>query len=149
MTIQMFDDFDAMFDAIDKGVEKAQAMTLPVQERITYGDYWMRYWEDFLIFGYIHTSEEVEAKERELGADDAEILYERRMMLSSYNRGFRFGTAYSTLCPEGELGDTHVASMVPLTREEFEQARELGWNTEEIIQTDWFNTAVERFFRAN
>ena len=142
--IQMYDNVEDMFAAIDKGVQRAKSMILPRQARITYGDYWMRIWEDILIFGRIDTVAELDEEERRLGASEEELTYEHKMMQGSYNNGFRFGRAYSIIEPRGELGDTHVATMVPITKEEFESARDLNWIPEKIIQQDWFFDAVER-----
>lgn len=142
--IQAFDNLDDMFAAIDAGVQRAKTMILPRQARIQQGDYWMRIWEDLLIFGYIHTTEELDAEERRLGASEEEIEEQHRVMAASYENGFRFGTAYSVVEARGELGDTHVATMVPLTKEEFEEAKSFNWEPDVIIRLPWFNTAIER-----
>jgi hypothetical protein len=144
--IQAFDDIDDLFAAVDQGVQKAMANTLPRQNEITYGDYWMRVWEDIAIFGYISTREELDAEEIRLGATEEELAWEHESMDYSYGRGFRFGRAYSVIEPRGELGDTHVSVMVPITKEEFEQARAVDWQLEEIMKQDWPQKAVERLF---
>jgi hypothetical protein len=139
MNVQFFDNLDDMFDALDRGIEQAQLRATPEQTAITYGDYWMRAWEDILIFGYIYTKEEFRAAEVELGASEEELEWERKVYDNSYNNGFRFGRAYSVLEPNGELGDTHVSDMTKITKEEFESARSLGWDFEKIVDnTDWF-----------
>jgi hypothetical protein len=142
--IQFFDDIDDMFAALDKGVKKANDMTLPRQKLIQYGDYWMRMWEDLIIFGRISTTEELDAEERRLGATEEEIAYEHEAMDYSYSRGFRFGRAYSIVEPTGELGDTHISQMVPITKEEFEDAKRLNWDADAVIASDWFIGAIER-----
>ena len=60
-------------------------------------------------------------------------------MKEYYDNGFRFGRAYSVVEPEGELGDTHVCDMVPITEEEFNQSKGLHWIPEEISKLPWFN----------
>jgi hypothetical protein len=45
-------------------------------------------------------------------------------------KNYFFTKCYSTApgCMTGEYGDTHVSTMnVPLTKEEFDRAQELGW----------------------
>jgi len=136
---QVFDDVDEMFEAIGKGVDAAKARATPRQNAITYGDYWMRAFEDFLIFGRITPEAELWATEAELGASEEELEWEMASMKANYDNGFRFGRAYSVVEPEGELGDTHVCDMVPITEEEFNQSKGLHWIPEEISKLPWFN----------
>lgn len=147
MNVQFFDNTQDMFDAIQRGVEQAQARTTPKQSAITYGDYWMRFWdtgygETLLIFGHITPFEEMMQTERDLGADDEELAYERDMMKTSYERGFRFGRAFSVVEPDGELGETHVSDMIPLSKEEFDEARLLRWIPEEVKKLPWFTIST-------
>lgn len=143
-TIIPFDSFEEMQKHISASVERAKANIQPRQAKITYGDYWMRIWEDVLIFGHISTLKELEAEERRLGADDAEIAWERKVLENSYADGFRYGRAYSVIEPRGELGDTHVSVMYPITKEEFEQARAANWSPYEIVNFPWFMEVAER-----
>jgi len=142
MTIQFFDNTDDMFTAIRRGVEAAKARATPRQNAITYGDYWLRVVDDFVICGRITPQEELWATEAELGASAEEIESEKEMQEASYADGFRFGRAYSIVCPEGELGDTHVSDMVPITEEEFNQSKGLNWIPEKIVELPWFTLAL-------
>ncbi len=46
----------------------------------------------------------------------------------SYLRHFRFCCCYSVACPDGELGDVHVAlGEAALSREQFDEAKARGW----------------------
>jgi hypothetical protein len=136
---QVFDDVDEMFEAIGKGVDAAKARATPKQNAITYGDYWVRVWEDILIAGHITPQEELWATEAELGASEEELEWEMASMKANYDNGFRFGRAYSVIEPNGELGDTHVSEMVPITEEEFKQLKGLHWIFEEAMKLPWFN----------
>ena len=43
-------------------------------------------------------------------------------------RHYRFCRCYSSACPEGELGDVHVSTVLcRISRESFEQMRAAGW----------------------
>jgi hypothetical protein len=141
MTVEFFDSDEEMFARIEEGVLAAKARATPRQNAITYGDYWMRIWPEgqLLIFGYVTPMDELDAEERRLGATEEEIEEEHETLKYSYNNGFRFGRAYSAWEQEGELGDTHVSTMIPITKEEFEQAREAKWSREEIRNLPWFN----------
>ena len=46
------------------------------------------------------------------------------LMHDAYHRGYRFGRAYSPIVPDGELGDTHISEMVPISPEEFRSLKE-------------------------
>jgi hypothetical protein len=48
----------------------------------------------------------------------------------AYDRGWRHGSAWSALAPAGEIGDTHVALMDKITRDEFDAAKSRGWQPE-------------------
>lgn len=137
MTFQSFDSTEEMFASIRRGILTAKDRATPEQNAITYGDYWMRIWEDFLIFGYIDQPEDLDAAERLLGASEDELAWEHETSSQAYNNGFRFGKAYSVIVPEGELGDTHVSEMTKITKEEFEEAKSLNWG-EDILDLPWF-----------
>jgi hypothetical protein len=148
--IQTFDNFEDMQKMLSAQIEKAKTWIRPAQERITYGDHWMRIWdgwgEKILICGYISTLEELDKEERRLGASEEEIAEEHETMQYSYNNGFRFGRAYSIIEPRGELGDTHVSQMIPITKEEFDEVERLDWNLSEVVFLPWFEEALARPF---
>ena len=52
----------------------------------------------------------------------AEFISWAAIVIDTYQRGYRFGVAYSPAAPEGDLGDTHISQMVPITREEWDEA---------------------------
>lgn len=133
MTFIPFDDFDEMIAALKRGTDRANQLATPEQKAITYGDYWMREWdtgygEVIQIFGYILTEEEIYSDPVYDGIDPEEIAWEKENMRANYENGYRFGRAYSVVCPEGELGDTHVYDMIKIDKETFEAAKENGWN---------------------
>ena len=66
--------------------------------------------------------DELEATERELGADDEELAEILASVKANHERGYYFGNWYSPAEPKGELGDTHASQLVAkLTPEQFEQ----------------------------
>jgi hypothetical protein len=133
MTFIPFDDVDEMFAAIRRGTERANQLASPEQKALTYGDYWMREWdtgygEIIQIFGYIMTQEEIYSDPVYEDIDSGELEWEKEDAKANYDNGYRFGRAYSVVVPEGELGDTHVYDMTPITKEQFLAAKENGWN---------------------
>jgi hypothetical protein len=96
--------FNEMVEYLAERQRKAKDEITPVQAEMRVGDhYLMGTGEDgVLVFGEIR---------------------ERPQL-----NGFCFCKAYSVCCPEGELGDAHLSAMVPIEPEEFEGARERGWD---------------------
>lgn len=122
MTFVPYDNMDDAFEDMRRNEEAANAATHPCQTAITYGDYWMRPYQEgddfILIFGRVHTIEEL------LQVEDDETMpgiYER------YKRGYRFGMAWSQWEPRGEFGDTHVSQMIPISKELFEIGQDRDW----------------------
>lgn len=147
---QAFDDVDEMFASIRRGVEDAKSRATDKQNSITYGDYWMRNWNnDLLIFGHITPYDDLVADSRRLCADEDEFQWEMESMKGNYDNGFRFGRAYSVACPEGELGDTHVSTMIPISEEAFEEAKSLNWSPMEIAKCDWFQDILKDILYGN
>lgn len=146
MDFQAFDSVEAMFAEIGKREERLNASVIPIQRAVTYGSYWLRVWEDIPIFGYVFTRDELEASERNLGSEGEELAMTMERMDSSYQRGYRFGRAYSVIEPDGELGDTHIASMAgPLTPSEFRIAQDGRWSQDEPEVLNVISRALVRF----
>lgn len=144
MEFREFADLEEMFNAMERGTQAAIAAASPEQNAITYGDYFIRpYLEyDLLIFGYIMTEEELYSSSAYEGVEQAEIDYEKSSAKRNYDRGYRFGRAYSVAVVDGELGDTHVSTMIPITKENFEAAKAVNWDADEIAQQGWFQKLV-------
>lgn len=66
-----------------------------------------------------------------------ESLWTLRSTVESHGRGYRFGTAYSVVTPEGELGSTHVHDLWPISAGEFAEAREDDWSLEKVRDRPW------------
>lgn len=62
----------------------------------------------------------------------AEAVYEIRTHVSTRERGYLRGKAYSILEPEGEYGDTHVASIMPISEQAFLEAKAAGWRAVQV-----------------
>lgn len=123
------DDFDEFFEKLHEDERVAMENLLPLQQEITYGSYWIRAMPGYgcFIFGRVYTEEEVAEGEEPLTIE---------MMKESHDRGYRFGTAASVIEPRGELGDTHVSHMFPITKEEYEAVEQQDWKlTEEQFLT--------------
>lgn len=130
MKFEAFDTAEEMFEAISEAEAAANAAVRDWQQSIGWGDCWIANHReiDIVVFGEVAESlEKLTEQELELGASQAEAEYTAKTMQDSFERGYRFGTAYSAPYPDGELGSTHISTMVPLSRNLFELAREFDW----------------------
>lgn len=139
MTIQSFDSISEMLDflagADNAAVEAMKTHPIKVDD-LQDGDYFVSIRSDIgiMIFGrvvgfvprdpvdlYGYTDEEI----AEIEAEDAE---ERKQMDLNRTRGYIFGKCHSMLCPDGELGDTHVTRIHhKIDRAAFERAKANGF----------------------
>lgn len=147
MHVESFDSLEAMYARMAEQEAAANAALSPDQGamRDAVGEtvYWMRPYEGMFIFGECPSLAAATVKERSYypildGARTAENAEEYDEAASEFeysstnlaerrSRGYLFGTAYSVIEPDGELGDTHVANAWPISKEAFEQAREVAW----------------------
>lgn len=109
MDVQSFDDFDEMFERMQRDREAADARVQPWQAAIKPGDYFQRNsGYGFHIYGEVLPDPEP-----------------REEFLKHY----RFCKAYSVACADGELGDVHVSTIDKLIEKTvFEDARKRGWS---------------------
>lgn len=124
--VESFDTWGEALARMEEREQAANARVTPEQRSIGWDDYWLRLWRDgddvLAIFGHVWPEERAKREPDE--AEEAE---------ATYRRGYRFGEAFSVACPEGELGDTHIADMMlKLSAEEFAVARACGWDTERL-----------------
>lgn len=122
--IEPITDIEAYFAQMRAEEEAANANVHPDQAALTWGDHFVRFYEMgpegiLAIFGAIYTASDYERSEGAQGLAEAE----ERMA-----RGYRFARCYSVIEPEGELGDTHVVTVWPITPEQFAQAKAAGWD---------------------
>lgn len=146
--VEGFDSLESMVEEMRRREEWANQQVTQVQWDIGWGDYWAREVqmgpETVAIVGYVLTEQETEDQERDAGAEEWEIADETQALREAHERGYRFGWAYSEIEPHGELGSTHVLNMAPISREEFEQCRELEFRTVEMQQLPWWGQELLR-----
>ncbi len=54
-------------------------------------------------------------------------------MWENLANGFAFTKCYSVAEPNGELGDTHIATMLEISKEDFELCQEHGFNLADVM----------------
>lgn len=127
MSIKTYDSLDDVFDTIRKVRKAADRRVRPTQAALQAGDFVIRYDKSSDLVIYTELLDPVTA-EREAGAGEAEVAYVREHYAQEHMKHSRFGRHYSVVCPEGELGDLHVASVeVTLSRADFQKVRAAGW----------------------
>lgn len=93
------------------------------------GDFFKRYVQDLVIYGYAMTKEEFLESERVLGASAEELEFQSKAFDRWTMRGLLFGKCFSEACVDGEYGSTPVQTTIRIDRAEIERARSNGWNT--------------------
>lgn len=148
MEIIEFDNLDDMLAYQARLEEAAQQAILPSQRAMKPGDFWMRPVDEMgiFVFGRWHTPDEVYEAEREAGAPEAEAQQARAHEAERAARGYMFGTAYSPIEPEGELGSTHVSLVWPISEGEFLNAQDHFWELGSPASPDPENPLVAAWF---
>jgi hypothetical protein len=129
--IKTFSDAKALMAEIEARRAEADAAADGWQKAIRFGDYFVRLCEEELvIYGEIlDPAPEPELDVEMMGDEERmEYEYERDLYKRPHMLNVRFTRCFSRLCPDGELGDTHVRTMnAKLTKAQFDKAREAGW----------------------
>lgn len=143
MTVKVttFESIEDLFDEIEQSRTRADAAVQTFQAAIKPGDCFMRYIPDasVVVFGEVldpfswYHEEVARAKTAEDRKElDRELASEKQMRAASHMKHVRFTRAFSIMCPDGEMGDGHVATMLPISREVFETAKKLEWRTNNV-----------------
>src|SRR5690349_13644211 len=135
MTVMGFSSFEEMQEYMRKAAQQANEGLHPQQRAIAYGDHWVQFadmGELIVIFGRVHTLEEIRQGEQRSGATPSEADEVAASTAADLDQGYMFGTAYSVIEPTGELGTTHKASVWPIEERLFNAARQAEWNISEL-----------------
>lgn len=132
---QSFDSLEDMINAMAEQEQAANTKVSPKQVAVGYGDYWIRFTPEVVIFGYVMTLDEVEAAEMAVPLDpdetkeqrEEETAYVMADIRNAHDRGYRYGWAYSIWEQEGELGSTHIYNLWPLDKALFDAAKAVDW----------------------
>src|SRR5262245_24065865 len=126
-----FESLEEAFAFMDESEAEAMQRVLPEQRAITWGDHAVRVWAapmvgqpPLMIYGQIFTEDELVLNESDAGATADELIYELRVLRESHARGYRYGRWFSTVTPDGEYGEAHIADLWTLTEEEFHRAQD-------------------------
>ena len=120
--ITSYDTMEEMMADMAQASDKADQAVRPSQAAIVAGDYVLRYDADseLVIYSKILPSDQ--------GSDEEETEYLKGIYAQPHMKHYRFGKHYSACCPEGELGDVHVATLaVKISESVF-----LGFKTREF-----------------
>jgi len=138
MSVHGFGSPEAMFRAIeesrkvaDKFIKDWQRTIQPGAKVIRVGD--AGEYGILVIYGEILDPVALERKHYDLEdpAEAAEFARVKSQYGEDWQRSFRHGRFYSETHPDGELGDTHLTTLVAeITDEEFESARGSGWKAD-------------------
>jgi hypothetical protein len=122
MTVRGFDSFDDLLQALDRAGKKSDEVAGDRGRLFPPGGFFARLAPEAGVVVYGEILDPL------AGADPEERDFLRGTYGAPHNRNVRFSRCFSKICPEGEMGDTHVASMnVVLTAREFTKAKKLAW----------------------
>lgn len=134
MRITPIENLDDFFEQIAEARQTADSHVEPWQTELKTGDHFVRLVQPdpvgdkvFAIYG------EVIKPEFEEGEED--------YYLEPHMVHYRFCRCFSVMCPQGELGDTHVSTVgKKLSPTQFKLAKEMGWPSDarlrEIVAMD-------------
>lgn len=132
--IEVFDSAEEMLRALRESREAADAHIRSWQREIRPGDKVLRMapvdGSLLVIYGEILDVVETERPHYDLSDPEARAEFEFvcAQFGPEWQASYRFGRFYSPLCPEGELGDIHLATITCiLTEDEFVEARVQHW----------------------
>jgi hypothetical protein len=132
MNVREFDSFEELMEAVQKDMKAANEAVSPEQENMQEGDHFIRLDHPFPIFGKIINPFQFYDDLRKSGKMDEEMEMEEKFERENRSRPdlkhVRFSMCYSVMCPEGEMGDTHIVNMhIKITEEQFNKAKEANW----------------------
>ena len=132
MSVKTYDSFEEMMAEIHANREAADAQVGPEHTQYKIGGHYARFMLDIGLIIYGELLDPVQ-EEIDAGADEQEVAFQRHLRAQPHMKHYFFTRSYSQApgCDDGEYGDVHVSAMnVPLTKEEFERGKELGWPTD-------------------
>jgi hypothetical protein len=137
MQFETFDSFEEMQEALARNEERADALVLAWQRKITVGDCVMRYDESEDLWIFTEIQDPIAGERECLDLNDpshrehlAEL--ERIWEVGGFKRNRRWGRHYSVLCPDGELGELHICSVTCIIpRAVFDMATREGADPED------------------
>lgn len=138
MEIQSFDNIDDLFSHLNHRNDEATRRLSDQQKAITWGSYLVSAVPDqLMIFGRIPTEAElVEAETSALNSDDdmtpdeiaEEVAGVVALTAAQMESGRLFGSWFSIVEPDGELGYNHKINFWPIDEATFEWAKELRFD---------------------
>jgi len=132
-----FDSFEEAQEKMASAEAKANAAVTTRQKEIAYGTHWLRGIDGahFFEYGYVLPQDNAEANQTKESI---------RALRDAYARGYRFSQAFSLYTPTGELGDTHIAVIWPITEDEFNSASACQW---QLTGAEWEREMLSRIVR--
>lgn len=137
MTVHSFDSWEEMQEHMAASLKVAKSRIQDFQRPLMDGKH---HWfmrvvkpgdEMYLLVGEIFDIEEQHAKNLIKYADDyepGEAEDELQNVRDRLQDGFVFRNVFSKIVPYGELGDTHVATMLEITKENFKAIKALNYD---------------------
>lgn len=130
--VQSFDSAEEMFAAMAQATEDANARLAPHQRDLTFGSYWVRFYdvtERIIEFGRVFTLDEIPFEPE----DGYPVEVQRQEMIENTERGYLYSEANSILGTEN--GDTHRYNAWPIEQRLFDMAKAVDWKIDDLDDT--------------
>lgn len=142
MPIIEFESLEEMAEAEEANRKAADSAVNPQQAAATIGSKFIKLSGEVVIYGEIlDPCAPPEDGEEEDEDDRADREAERETRAMPHMANYRFTRSYSKVCPEGELGDVHVSTIVVLSEAAFQEAKSLRWPSD--------RATIQRIYRAS
>lgn len=135
MNVYTFESIEDMQAAVEKWNSDANAGLAVEQRAITYGDYWVRFYDigaRIVDFGHVMTEAEYVEQETEEGTDPDEIALNLQRLQARHDAGYLYGRAHSILNVTGEWGTTHRSNVWPIEERLYAAAQTVDWKIDQL-----------------
>lgn len=141
MSVRQFGSIEELFASLDADRKFAAENRHPMQSAVTFGSRAVSTADaEVLIFGWVYTEAEFLAAEMNAGADEEEARSGWRRIMAAEAEGMVFGTWYSVVEPEGEIGSQNKISLWPILPGTFDAVRAARWDPTRF--SSWLNREV-------
>jgi len=145
MEVIRFGTHEEMLQHLRQASTEAFESMHPAQAAITFGDCWVQFHDianRHLIFGRVMPLADVLAGEIEAGATKHEAQGTVRQTVRDLAAGYMYGRAHDRYNVEGELGQTHKASVWPIEEALFNSCAEVNWQMDLLPLSQKLNLQI-------
>lgn len=144
--IRVIRNLEEFFDEQEEATAMANELLAPEQLDVTWGSYWIRFYDieaRVIIFGYVQTVEEAEAAELASGGSKEELAYTTPRLREMHDNGYMWGWCHSIIA--SEPGSTHRSRLWPIGGDTYLAAEQMGWDIDRLDRE--YKTKIEAAYQ--